>query len=116
MKRGISKNYGKLFLEILEIRPLSAIACQFYQNAFDTNKNRFLRLEMPKHVHILFNPIYNKTKVEIIEKFIFGVYAASCIFFPLKHSTGVYIIASYFMTKTLFATTLYPSGKETNIT
>ena len=65
---SLKNNRQTFFLEILEIRPLSAIACQFYQNALDINKNRFLCLEIPKYVHILFNRIYNKTKVELTEK------------------------------------------------
>ena len=68
MKSGNSRKNKKFFLVILEIHPLSAIACRFHQTAFDTNKNRYLRLETLKICSRSFiNRSYNKTKVEAIE-------------------------------------------------
>ena len=108
MKSGNSRKNKKFFLVILEIHPLSAIACRFHQSAFDTNKNRYFRLATVKIFSFFFDRRYNQIKVGAIENCIFVISAVSCIFLTLKQSTVLYIIAAYFDMKSLFATTFYP--------
>ena len=108
MKSGNSRKNKKFFLVILEIHPLSAIACRFHQSAFDTNKNRYFRLATVKNFLFFFDRRYNQIKVGATENCIFVISAVSCIFLTFKQSTFLYIIAAYFDMKSLFATTFYP--------
>ena len=108
MKSGNSRKNKKFFLVILEIHPLSAIACRFHQSAFDTNKNKYFRLETVKIFFILFWSPLQQNKSRSYRKLYFCHFCSMLHLLTLKQSTVWYIIASYFDMKTLFATKFYP--------